>query len=262
VDIYWVAVYYVLFRWLFNLAWGRASLLNWPKELVFSVAIVGGSWWLYDAVIQVRGNLLPDPSSLATEVWLVMAVYLFYMANQLGGADEGSRQRKHRYVLSRARRLRTRYEAELLTGIPGENHRIEALILAVMVYESFNRPFAARLLEYGAFTVGRAKTLGLMQVSTARMIGDRTSVRLGIERVVRSWEAHKHLWDDDDIAWAIARDYNPDNDYAREVVNLADAIFAGVYGDSSHRLNARAPLAPLEYEPLLNPDTGGQDRGC
>src|SRR5438105_2644614 len=37
VDNYWrVVVYYVLFRWLFNLALGRISLLGWVRQVVIA----------------------------------------------------------------------------------------------------------------------------------------------------------------------------------------------------------------------------------
>ena len=254
VGIWAVSVYYVLFRWFFNLALGRGALLNWPRELAIAAGIVGCSFWLSENVIRHRVNILPEPQGLATEVWVLVVAFLFYMVNELGGGDTGSERRKKRYVLRRAETLKRRYAGELLAGIPGKNDKLEALILGIMVYESFNRPFLARLVEYGAFLFGRAKTLGIMQVTTDRWIGDRESVRRGIETVVASWELHREDSVPRLVAWNVARDYNPDDAYAKEIVTLGETIANGLFAGSQDRLG--------KYEVFLGQPPNEWDPRC
>lgn len=238
VERFWdVALYCVLFRWLFVAAWGRITLLNWQKELAYAALIVGGSYWLYETVIRYRTSLLPDASELASEVWVITVLFLFYMMHELGGGDGGSEGRKSRYVVRRARQLRSSYEAELRIGIPGVNRRLESLVLAVMVFESFNRPYLFRVMENIGFRVGLSKTLGIMQVTTREAIDDSESARQGIGKMVSSWDQHR----DDTGEWQLQRiileDYNPSGLYESEVSELASIIFREMFPDSTDQLS-------------------------
>src|SRR5688500_18998938 len=75
-GIWLVAVYYVVVRWTFNIVVGRASLLNWPAQIAIATAIVVAALVLDTTVLQVRRNILPDPSTLANELWVVVLLFL------------------------------------------------------------------------------------------------------------------------------------------------------------------------------------------
>lgn len=244
-SIWLVAVYSVLFRLIFVAGWGRLRLLSWRRELAYAVAIIGGAYWLYTTVIRHKANLLPKADELSTEVWLITIAFLFYMISELGASDGQSEARKKRYVLQRARKLRKNFAAELHTGIPGVNRRLESLILAVMVFESFNRPYLARVVENAAFRFGRAKTLGLMQVTTSEPIDDHASVRKGIEVIVRVWEQNRDELREWDLQRAILMEYNPSFEYNHEVSDIASTVFDGLFPRSEDSLSRRSREDPM-----------------
>lgn len=57
-DIYLVVVYYFIFRIGFNLATGRARLLNWVTQSAYILVSVPMSYYVYDALITNREFLL------------------------------------------------------------------------------------------------------------------------------------------------------------------------------------------------------------
>lgn len=244
-GFYLVAVYYVLFRWGYNVSWGRALLINWKQDFIYAALIVGGAWLLYDHVIRHRTSVLPDPGTVANELWIIVAIFLFHVANNVRLGPEGSEARKRRYISSRARTLRKRYETELAPVLG--NEKLSAVALAIMIYEDFNRPALARVLEYALFPFGRVRTLGIMQVTTDRWISNRESVEKGVAKIVSAWEraqqeSSDHYNEEHRLLRVIAKDYNPDDDYISEVGKVAQMVEEELFPETSHRLRKDRPF--------------------
>ena len=91
-----------------------------------------------------------------------------------------------------------------------------------MIYEDHNRPFIIRYFEYliKILFYDRKFTLGIMQVQTKRLISDKKSIELAIQRLNKSFsrsETHKKLY-------ATISEYNPSDDYYREVISIYEEI--------------------------------------
>jgi hypothetical protein len=225
-KIYWIAILYVVFRWGFNLGWDRRMLLNWPKELVLAVLIIGVNIGVTNQMLANRSSLLPERGELINEMWILLGLYLFYTLNQIRIGEDRTIQRKHRYIAYSAHRFLTRFGG--LIAERTQNEKVKALILGIMVFENFNRPKPARILERFAGHIGRPGTFGLMQISSQRPLNDRDSVAAGVDRVVAAWERERgKLYEynpDLHVAEAMLKDYNADDDYISAVIELAHII--------------------------------------
>lgn len=185
-GIWLVAAYYVSSRLLFNVAMGRGRLINWPFQLILDVAIVAVSYGVYRGVITNRANLLPDPSTMANELWILIVLFLYKVTNGVSLPTAGTERRKLKYLQRRYSYLRQRY-GDIVSGV--EPHELRALIYSIMIYETFNRPWLARQLESSVlFPLGLSKTLGPMQVTTEKRLSDRESVAAGVSKLERDFE--------------------------------------------------------------------------
>jgi len=238
-KIYFVAVIYVVFRWTFNIAWDRFILLNWSKEIILGVIIVLTNWGVTMHLLKDRTSLLPDPANVISELWVLMGLYLFYALNQIRLGEDQNIQRKHKHLISKASQYLIKYDDLISTQT--SNEKLKTLILAVMVYENFNRPRVARVLENFCGKIGLARSFGLMQVTSAHPLTDRQSVDLGVKKLVTRWEREKVVYHEYSAeyktAYEVIKDYNADDDYISEVLDIATVLENRLYKGTQDMLS-------------------------
>ncbi|MDT0630220.1 hypothetical protein RQM47_03665 [Rubrivirga sp. S365] len=251
-GIWFVAVYYSAFRVGYNLAMGRRLLLNWPREALILAVTVGGAWLLYDKVIRVRQYLLPDAQSVSTELWIIVALFIYATLNRIEVSEAGSRRRKEAYLAHAFRTLRSQYQSVVEPLVP--NAFVESVVYSIMVYESFQRPPAFQALERVAFP-RFSKSLGPMQVQTESMISNTESVRLGTEKIVAAYERavteraepnFDPVHDDyrrGSVVYNIAEDYNPDHSYMEAISALNHRVIERFYPSLAERNRAAGSYA-------------------
>lgn len=237
-HIYYVSLYYVLFRLAFNLATNRSKLLNWGRQFVYWAGILALSFFAYDKLISARENIFPDFKTFANELWIIILIFLYQTMNNLRFSSAKSEQRKENYLTSRLKTYRTRF-GDIINEL-APNPKLQALVYAVIVYEDFNRPRVVRIFENLMFRMAsRSMSLGIMQVRTDKLLTDLQSVELGVKKMLRAKELSEsklNLEIDTDpsgmsnwnleytLTRDILKDYNPDDDYINEVVAIADLI--------------------------------------
>lgn len=240
-KIYLINIYYLLFRLVFNLATGRGLLLNWYKQLLYWVSIIGLSYLTYDKLISVKANILPDFTTVANELWIIILLFIFQIANNVRTSQDGTVKRKSNYLENRYRYFQSKY-GEAIKEMTA-NDKLEAVVYAILIYETFNRPRVARWIENILSRLSKKKrTLGVMQVKSAKPLSDYQSVVKGTEKVVKAYkkmvqeikgspdEYKRHSnyceWT---IMGGIISDYNGGDSYAREVEKLANLILHKFY---------------------------------
>ncbi len=236
---YLIVVYYVVFRLAFNVGMGRALLLNWWNQALVAASTIAVAYGLHVAVIRYRVRLIPDAQTIAAEVWLVVILFAYHVANSVRVSSSATQRRKAQFLRSRLHHLHRLYGDLVFSKATDDDLR--RVIYALLIVEGFNRPKAARLVEYLAFPFGLSKTLGIMQVSTDKPIGDRESVELGIARLNLDFEAARveltkryeeaemtgseymptRVWQT--LRAAVVR-YNPDGQYADDVMSIAGML--------------------------------------
>lgn len=242
-NIYLVNIYYILFRLIFNLATNRGLLLNWYRQFLYWTAIVVISYFTYEKLIKVKANILPDFTTVANELWIIILIFIFQVANNLRFSQEATQKRKDNYLKSRYHYFK-RFYGQLIKDLTN-NEILESIVYAIIIYEDFNRPKIARQIENLKFKLtNKPHTLGVMQVRSDKLISDLESVKLGTEKIVNAYK--KYLENptessSDYFDWYaknyIISDYNVGTSYNGEVNELADIIKNTFYKDTNDTLD-------------------------
>lgn len=244
-NIFLVNIYYILFRLFFNLLTNRVLLLNWYRQFIYWVAIAIISYFTYEKIIKVKTNILPDFTTVSNELWIIILIFIFQVTNNIRLSKDATQRRKQNYLKSRFYFFNNLY-GSLVKEIT-KNEILEALTYSIMIYEDFNRPKIARLVENTKFRLTKKQhSLGIMQVTSDRLITDEESVVMGTNKIVKAHNKYLEktsLQEYNYYEWGIIRDiiadYNGGQSYADEVLRLFSIIKETFYKDSLDTLNPK-----------------------
>jgi hypothetical protein len=248
-NIFLVNIYYVVFRLLFNLVTNRGLLLNWYRQFLYWGAIVAISYFTYVKLIKVKANILPDFTTVANELWIIILIFVFQITNNIRLSEDGTFKRKQNYLKSRHNYFMSRYGKVIKETT--QNEALEAIVFAILIYEDFNRPKAIRIVENIKQRVTKKTlTLGVMQVESDKIISDLESVKLGAEKVVNAYKLYlsKLIKENDYFHVYSAYDeiianYNGGDSYQSEILELISIITENFYKDSNDTLDPRKASA-------------------
>lgn len=253
-KIYFISIYYIVFRLLFNLITNRGRLINWIRQIITDIAIILLSYLSYNSIIINRENLIPDFSTFSEELWIIIAIFIYQVFNKVNLSSNSTIKRKNKYIKNRILKFKKEYDTIIREKV--NNERIIALIYSIIIYEDFNRPKVIRLLENIVHKItNKPHTLGVMQVYSKKIVSDIESVKLGTDKIINCYnrlpvifqkiKEEREIENDElldnigiDIKkfnqnrkisqWEIERellkDYNPDNNYIHEVSELVDIV--------------------------------------
>lgn len=249
-NIYLVSIYYFMFRALFNVMLGRFLLMNWKQQLNLFAWTSFLSYISYIQIIVIKKNVLPDFGSISNELWLIIIFFLYTIFNRMQFPSTSTERRKNNYITSRYKYLSKKYGKIIAGKI--ENKKLESLVYAILVYESFNRPKPYRMFEPLLFLFKKPRTLGVMQVKTDKYINDQESVRLGVAKIydfynnlLNKENTSKELSSygsvivsnvEDHLEKQIILNYNPDIDYYGEIYSILKVIRYKFYNNCSDKL--------------------------
>ena len=242
-NIYLVTIYYILFRLIFNLVTNRGLLLNWYRQFLYWIAIIVISYFTYEKLIKVKANILPDFTTVANELWIIILIFIFQVANNLRFSQEATKKRKDNYLKSRYHYFK-RFYGQLIKDLTN-NEILESIVYTIIIYEDFNRPKIARQVENLKFRLTKKPhTLGVMQVRSDKLISDLESVKLGTEKILNAYKKYLENTTEnssDYFDWYakdfIISDYNAGTSYNGEVCELADIIKNTFYKDTNDTLD-------------------------
>lgn len=245
-DIYFISIYYVLFRALFNIAISRSLLVNWKKQILYAVCIVGFSYFIYQKIIITKQNLLPDFSNIANELWIIILIFLYNLINNIHVPNNGAEKRKYNYVKNTFTHLKKNY-AEIVDSY-SSNVRFQQIVYSIMLHENFNRPKLFRIIEYINSLFRKGGTYGIMQVKSNQVLTDSESVKLGMNILFENFKKYKLEFQqqfdskvednsyyksaeylDQDFQNKLIRSYNHCDDYSYEIRELADYLNGKFY---------------------------------
>lgn len=240
-NAYFISIYYIIFRLAFNLITGRRLLMNWYRQVLYWISIMTVSYFAYTEIIYKKENILPDFETISNELWIVILIFLFHTLNQIRVSSDKTAQRKNSYLKHQLSNFREKY-ADLVDEII-DNDKLRSITYAIMIYENFNRPKVARIVENIRFLLtGKKHSLGLMQVQSNKLINDRTSVELGANKIKNAYNYHLAILrtgkgtvigsltsNPQHAEWWLERkiiaNYNKDESYVYEVQSLTEIIF-------------------------------------
>jgi hypothetical protein len=234
-NIYFVSVYYVVFRSVFNIVINRGSLINWPKQIFYYIFIIALADFTYVKFIQTKSNLLPDFNNISNELWIIIVVFVYNTINNISITDKKKAKRKDKYLEIQFASINRKYSPIILKET--NNLRLRQIAMAIIIYENFNRPKFFRIIEYvNHFLNRRPHTLGIMQFKTIEFISDSESVKLGTKKLISDFnDLTKEIanglhglgmteYDDDYYQRELIERFNPDLIYSYEVFDLANDI--------------------------------------
>jgi hypothetical protein len=242
-NIYLSNIYYLIFRLAFNIITGRSLLLNWYRQLLYWLTIIIVSYVVYQKLISIKKNILPDFASISNELWIIILVFLFHLTNKIRFNQDSTIKRKERYLQAKYEFFKKKFGELISSEI--ENDWPESIVYSILIYENFNRPRIARLIENIRFrTTRKPHTLGIMQVYSTQLLTDIESVQLGIEKIKH---AYARFIEDCKIGktqfygdWSaynyIIADYNGGSSYRSGVEELLVIVRSKFYPNSQHSL--------------------------
>lgn len=236
-DIYKISIYYIGIRLLVNIFYNRFSLLNWTTQIFHWTMIILSSYFVYDKIIKVKKNILPDFSTLSNELWIIIIIFIYQIVNKLEFSQKGTERRKNNYLKNRYKYFKEKYH-QTITDLIGNNQFLEIIVYSILIYEDFNRPKSVRYVENLRFKITKKEhSLGVMQVKTKSLISDQESVELGVKKILRAYNMYlqKHNLDQIDteneyfVNIYIIMDYNNSYEYCQDVRELGGLIEENFY---------------------------------
>jgi hypothetical protein len=243
-NIYLVCIYYVVIRLVFNLITNRGLLLNWTRQISYWIFIVGISYIVYQLLIKTKQNILPDFSTIANELWIIILIFLYSIINKIPQSAEGTIKRKRKYLEKRFTTFQTKYGSVVNKRIA--NEKLKGLVYAIMIFEDFNRPKMIRFIEYSWFYLTkRPLTMGVMQVRSNIYINELQSVQRGIDLVLNYYVDTLKQFENTEIKEyferysflpALIAKYNGGLKYQNSILDLYDEIVQKFYPKTTDQL--------------------------
>jgi hypothetical protein len=232
-HIWLVAAYYFALRIFYNIILGRAPLLNWLSMVTQAAVGITTAYLAYVHLILPQRPLFPGVESIGNQLWIIIALFLYAVFNNVQTSSRRAVRRKNKYLRSRFEDLKSQY-GQLIDGQFTEKY-MELVAYAILIYETFNRPRVAQLIERIIFPWG-SHTLGPMQVRTTTRISNWESVVRGTQHLRAAFETTngelrgKPAARYEIIRLALAK-YNRDENYISEMFALLHILWAQVATD-------------------------------
>lgn len=242
---YLIVVYYVGFRLAFNVVIGRAALLNWASQALVAAATVALAMFLDSRLVSNPAALLPDFSTIANELWLLILVFLYQLSNRITLPTEGTERRKARYLDAQFASYTRLYGDEVSKAASG-NVVVELLAYSVLVYEGFHRPRIYQFIErHIVLRLKSPTSIGPMQVQSSAPISDSESVSLGTKKLLADWmscaQNSNGYYNPIGLrCFDTLAKYNVRSDYSSEVMRI--------YAVLAEKEPFRSRLAPVKAE--------------
>lgn len=219
-NIWLVSVFFMFYQILTYTILSRWRLINIPKFVLFHTISVALSFYIYQVlVIKGLAHLLPDEANLRTDLWLLIAGFFYGIFYKIPENEKKFLARKRSYAKRRTEYFRAKYSE----FIDHHDPLLEDILLALMVYEDFNRPWIVRILE----NIKKTKTRGIMQVKGAT--SDKSSINMALKAVKQDYERVLVQPDGSPertyALYELFRNYNPgDVHYSTEVMAILESI--------------------------------------
>jgi len=246
-GIWLVSVWFLALQIGLLISIGRWRLAG--KAHFFALHLISIALSLFlclNLIVNGLDHLLPDEANLRTDVWILIAAFFYGVLRNTKFRPSASAARKIEYVGGRARSLRRRYA----TALSGLSRDTQNAVLALMIYEDFNRPRVIRWVE----KLTRARTQGILQTTTRR--GDAADIVTAAADVNGFWNAVDYpsndwLQDRHNLTLTFQR-HNPDDPlYGGNVQSVYEAL-QGLYGSPAEGLSDNdgyvtngCPLSPF-----------------
>ncbi|PKA10482.1 hypothetical protein CH372_19165 [Leptospira meyeri] len=170
--------YYIIIRILIIMIYQRVFLVNWIRQLITYFGISAITYFLDRNYLSSATKILPDPSTLINEIWIIILIFVYNLLNSITINSEELKSRKEKYILDNFQVLENKF-GKIINNTKTQLFNLE--IYSIMIYENFNRPFLFRKTESLLKKIGfPIKTTGIMQVTSKSALSDIQSIQKSI----------------------------------------------------------------------------------
>lgn len=212
-DIYLISIFYFIFRIiLIALILQRWKILN--KFEFFSQAIISIllSFILYKGYVEKNiDNLLKFPDDIVAQLWIITFVFIIGVINKIKDKNYDFPTSIANYTQKQYIYFKSKFD-NLLKSLGKKEQNI---ILAIMIYENFQRPKFVRIIENTLHRLNNASSTGIMQIqNTKKIFSDENSVSFVIEKLRKLPEEKRTL------EYLVRNIYNQTDEYLDEVNHI------------------------------------------
>jgi cupin superfamily acireductone dioxygenase involved in methionine salvage len=218
-NIWAVSLWYFILQTAFLFVLARWVLVQKLKYFCFHIVSIALSIFIYNSLI-IHGvdRLLPDEANLRTDLWLIIAAFIYGLFKHARSDEMRYSKKQNKYIQNRVKYFSKKYESTL----NDYQDDVRKVLLAIMIYEDFNRPRLVRLVE----RVFKSKTQSIMQTRNAK--NDIDSIQETADRIRPMYEnfLNDHTHHDFDMKLAnLFNSHNPnDSSYGWNVLEIYKQI--------------------------------------
>lgn len=218
-NIYLIGIFYFFIRWVLEILLGRKELKNWEEEIWIFCASTIINLVLYYSFIKQTKQIFISIDELRDAIWIsiitfVIVVIRDFIYKHIFIDNEKLEDRKEIYIKKKYNSFQKKYNRIIDT----KDKELHAIVYSIMIYENYNRPYLIRMFENVKFLFSGEATLGIMQVNTKKIIGDKTSVKIGYKMLrERYLQKKKILIDNEELVNDVISSYNFGDKYLNEV---------------------------------------------
>ena len=210
-----------MLRFLYMVVKNRIIFLNFKYELsacFVSLLLGEGTFFLIIEPLLAEGESIWIPTTeIRDAVWFAIIAYL---AKTVWDIMRRNFHGDNLYPAEKRQKIRN--EVENWYAVSKEKQgQLICVVYAIMIYEDYNRPAVIRMFEYVIKFIipKRTMTLGIMQVSSNKLISSKTSIKMAIERVSRPF-----LESSENSVYEAIHGYNRGGDYCSEVEAIYEEL--------------------------------------
>lgn len=233
VPFYWaVRVAYAILRDTF-------AFTNWCVQIrAFFISILlseGTLFFIILPLLEKDESIFIDALEFRDAFWYAALIYFAKLIwdsvkGKLVGETLFPAEKKTDVIIRRYCKYQGKYDKDIqyilnrecFFKTSNERSHFVSLIYAIMIYETHNRPFWGRMIEYLIKLVNpsRIMTLGIMQVKTNCFIGNKKSIHLAINKL---YDTFSEADMPNKVSMSVY-DYNPCDNYCEQVISIYEEI--------------------------------------
>lgn len=234
-NLWLVVPFYWILRIVYIYLWNIASFTNWKYEItsMFVSLLLGEStlFFILRPLIDADEQIFIDAVVFRDAFWIAALSYIAKLLwdiskSSLSGYSVFPIAKRNQTIIARYYSFKWEFDAEI-SVILRDNYSFSSdesrrqflcMLYSIMIYEDHCRPKFIRFFEYIIKILRWKKkmSLGIMQVQTTKIIGNRTSIRMAIDKL---YCAFSFAQNSDGIKAAIS-DYNHGTSYSVEVLTI------------------------------------------
>lgn len=223
-----------IIRYLYVIFWQRTQLINLPASFAQSLVSISTAFLINYIAAHSPSSIFPTRDNMVSEIWLLIILFVYKVFDGTSVWQNNSYIRKSEYINYKYTVFKKKYGAIVSALHLCEN--VEILGYSILIFENYNRPFAARIIEIALSPFKKTGTYGVMQVRSTKPMANAKSVEAGFNHVKELYEkirditirnnekAEEQYHFMESVLSRVAWHFNNDDKYSDEIMIMYNQI--------------------------------------